>query len=273
METHLQDLETTGFTVVPNVLSGEEVAEALRLFRQWINDNPQVAEFHERSSPHGIIKHFQVGQQAHAWFVRTRPAVKKVFAAIWQTEDLIVSFDGSCWLPANWKRVNCQPWTHWDQATSKRGRRCIQAFVALTSNDTRTFMAYEKSHLLHDTLEMDNPKNDFVKIPPHMLDPNCRRVVSVEAGSMVLWDSRTFHQNVLGDAPAEERIVQYVCMMPRHFASSAHLKKRKKNVETLRTTNHWPFPSNVNDLQPRIYPNQMPFKIDYARLVPPLIQT
>ena len=45
-------------------------------------------------------------------------------------------------------------------------------------------------------------------------------MVEAEAGSLVLWDSRTFHQNQYGVQDEGERIVQYVCYMPRDGAGN-----------------------------------------------------
>jgi ectoine hydroxylase-related dioxygenase (phytanoyl-CoA dioxygenase family) len=96
-----------------------------------------------------------------------------------------------------------------------------------------------------------------------------KRVLKVNAGSLVLWDSRTFHQNQYGK-PGEERIVQYVCFLPKnhkHNTKSQH-EKRVKYYEERRTTSHWPYPVHVNGLQPRTYGNA-DLLLDYGELTKP----
>ena len=82
-----------------------------------------------------------------------------------------------------------------------------------------------------------------------------------------MWDSRCFHQGQYGAPNSEERIVQYVCMLPSfHPANTeAMQRKRKKYYETRRTTSHWPCPIHVNPEQPRTYGDDS-FLIDYGNL-------
>ena len=94
-----------------------------------------------------------------------------------------------------------------------------------------------------------------------------RRVVAAKAGSLVIWDSRTFHQNQYGTLP-EERIVQYVSYLPKCGRTLAMKKKRAKYLRERRTTSHWAYPVCVNGKQPRTYGDES-LKIDYAALKPP----
>ena len=46
---------------------------------------------------------------------------------------------------------------------------------------------------------------------------NKKRILHVPKGSMVLWDSRTFHQNQHGNLESnEERMIQYICFFPKN---------------------------------------------------------
>ena len=42
-----------------------------------------------------------------------------------------------------------------------------------------------------------------------------RRVMHIPAGALVLWESRTFHQNQYSKPNSEERLIQYVCYLPK----------------------------------------------------------
>ena len=94
---------------------------------------------------------------------------------------------------------------------------------------------------------------------------------------MVIWDSRTFHQNTCGDSSCcEERLVQYLCYLPKDNEKNdtKQRNQRKKYFEKLRTTSHWPYPMNVVPEQPNMYNyynSDFPITIDYDSLPKPNI--
>jgi ectoine hydroxylase-related dioxygenase (phytanoyl-CoA dioxygenase family) len=267
----LKDLEEKGYCIIENVLSQEEVEISLNSFHEWFNSYSQIKESHNKVSPHGIFKFFEIGHQRHAWFIRTRPVVLDVFKELWKTDELVVSFDGSCYIPKDlMKKDNI--WTHADQAPSKKGLMCYQGFVSLTENKERTFVVYEGSHKLHENYceekKLTDNKN-WLLIDHDYLDKikDTKRVLHVKAGSLVIWDSRTFHQNQYGTLP-EERIVQYVSFLPKKQRTSKMFEKRFKYFTEKRTTSHWAYPVKVNGLQPQTYGNKE-LLIDYSKLVQP----
>ena len=97
-----------------------------------------------------------------------------------------------------------------------------------------------------------------------------KRVLEIPAGALVLWDSRTFHQNRFGKPNSEERLVQYVCYLPRNHKKNtkSNQKKREKYFEERRTTSHWPCSVKVNSKQPITYGNKDRL-IDYDLLIAP----
>lgn len=269
-------LDEKGYCVVANILTQEEITEALKLFRDWQKTVPNYDKLHSVISPHGIHKHFEAGHQEFAWYIRTNEKIQNIFKKLWNTEDLIVSFDGSCYIPKKLTKKD-DIWTHTDQASKKIGLHCYQAFVSLTSNKERTFMVYEGTHNYHkqyfEEQEINN-NNDWNLIDHDVLNrediKEKKRILEVPAGSLVLWDSRIFHQNRYGKPNSEERIVQYVCYLPSSHKSNtkAMKEKRRKYFEERRLTSHWPAPIKVNPLQPRTYGNDE-LLIDYNKLKKP----
>jgi len=269
-----QSLNERGYAIVENVLSERRVARAKRMFHRWLHRNPTVLPSHEKTGIHGIFKYHQVAHQKHAWYIRTRSKVQRVFQRIWKTDKLVTSFDGCCYIPSSTrvKRETC--WTHTDQAPNKKGKRCIQGFVALTTNEDCTLVVYEGSHLLHEsymTQYGETGSKDWLKINPVYLEKiaHTKRILHVKAGSLVLWDSRTFHQNQRGEN-GEERLVQYTCFMPRDDPKNtpAMQEKRLTYFKDRRVTSHWPYPLHVNGLQPRTF-GVNSLLIDYNELRPP----
>ena len=270
MEQVKQSLIEKGYAVIKDVLSFEEIQSIKQKFFDWKTrvDNDV---FHDKIDPHGIYKYHEVGNQEHAWLVRTNPKVQDVFKYIWDTDELIVSFDGTCYIPSDCKKKD-KCWTHTDQSAKKSGLYCYQGLVSLTDNKERTLVVYEGSHLKHEEYFKnrnitDNKDWNLIDVKYLESIKETRRVLDVPAGSLVLWDSRCFHQNQFGQCN-EERVVQYVCYLPKSITTQHNTKKRRKYFEERRTTSHWPFPVKVNAKQPRTFGNDA-FKINYETLQKP----
>ena len=268
-----KSLKEKGYAVVKNVLTPDEIKRAREMFDEWRASVPNLDKQHNIVDPHGIYKHHEVGHQRHAWFVRTRRNVQEVFKKLWHTDELVVSFDGSCYIDKECrKKDNC--WTHTDQAPNSVGLKCIQGFVALTENKERTLVVYEGTHLEHEKYFKENgikgTKNWF-KFDEHYITSlkARRRVLHVPAGALVLWESRTYHQNQYGN-PGEERLVQYVSYLPKNNPKNNEKmqKKRRDYFDTRRTTSHWAYPISVNAKQPQTYGDKSR-EIDYSLLPSP----
>ncbi len=263
----LNRLRNDGYVVIPNIITDNEIQTALRYFNIWKSS----LKNYEWTIPHGIFKFHEVGHQRHAWYLRTRSSIQDVFRFIWNTDDIITSFDGSCYIPKSLSKKDTN-WTHTDQAPISKGLKCYQSFVSLTDNRERTLVVYKGSHLLHENYfkskGITSPKN-WHKIDTEYLHSiqHLRRVLYVPKGSLVLWDSRTFHQNQYGAPESEQRIVQYICFLPKNHKdnSLSMQKKRKKYFDEKRTTSHWPYPISVNGLQPQTYGDKTK-EIDYSQL-------
>ena len=271
---YIENLKTDGFVVIPSVLTSEEVDIAKEMFYKWQASVPDHDKQHNAIDPHGIYKFHEAGHQEHAWYLRTRKSIIDIFKKIWDTDELNVSFDGSCFIPQNCvKKDKC--WTHTDQAPNSVGVHCYQSFVSLTKNSERTLVLYKHSHDLHQdyfkSRNITGAKN-WELIDPTYLEQikDERTVMDVNPGDLVIWDSRTFHQNQYGKANSEERIVQYLCYLPKSHPKNTktQVEKRRKYFNERRTTSHWPCPISVNGLQPQTYGDSSKM-IDYSKLVKP----
>jgi hypothetical protein len=278
MDLIKQEFAEKGYVVIPNILNNQEIIEYIEEFNKWMDSIPDSDHLHSIIDHHGIFKYFQVGHQRFAWLLRTNPKVLNVFKSLWDTNELVVSFDGCCYYPPDYKGQSSY-WIHSDQSPIKKGLQCIQSFVSLTSNKERTFVVYEGSHKLHEdhsnTYNMDNP-SDWYPIKKEYVEniEDRKRILHVEAGSLVLWDSRTFHQNTCGPENCnEERLIQYLCYLPKNNEKNNEDMHnfRIKCFENLRTTNHYPYPVSPIHPQPYTYNyyNNNNLYIDYFTLKKP----
>jgi hypothetical protein len=268
MEQFLTDLELNGYAILENVLNERRVEKANRLFYEWWDANPDLKSKHSQRGPHGIMKVGEVSHQKFAWYIKTRKTVQNAFKRIWKTDELVTSFDGCCYMSPTPMKDSC--WTHTDQ--TPKGNRCYQGFVSLTENADRTLVVYDKSHLLHEKYMKGKPEGkhwclidpDYLKTIEHT-----KRILHVKAGSLVVWDSRCFHQNQVG-VNIETRLVQYVCFMPAHdkLNTDKMHEKRVHYYETRRMTSHWPYPLKVNGKQIHTRGDKS-LLVDYSKLTEP----
>jgi len=89
-----------------------------------------------------------------------------------------------------------------------------------------------------------------------------KKKVCCDAGDFVMWYSKTVHyaeaiDSKINTNPSAHRMCVYVCMLPKKYATENDLKKKKKALQELRTTSHWPcIKLKLNPLHPRTYGNE-----------------
>jgi len=274
---YIYDLNNKGYCIIPNILNPNEIFTAKELFYDWYNSVPNIDYLHNKLNPHNIFKFHEVAHQEFAWYLRTKPQIIKTFAELYNTDtnNLVTSFDGSCYYKPNTK-LSDGLWTHTDISPKlSQEIKCYQGFISLTDNIDNSLQVYEESHKMHENYfrskNQENEKKNWLKIDKDYLDniEDKRNILNVPAGSLVLWDSRTFHQNIIKNKN-EERIVQYICMMPKdnNKNTPSMQKKRLKYFQDRRTTSHWCYPIKVNGLQGRTYGNN-DLVINYDELPKP----
>ena len=280
MDKYIKELEDNGYTVIPNVYNQKEIEEYWKEFNKWRESIPNLDYYHTIIDYHGIFKYFQVAHQRFAWLARTNPKILNIFKKIWNTNELVCSFDGCCYYP-NETDEEPRYWIHTDQSPQKKGLWCYQSFLSLTNNSERTFILFKGTHKYHEhyfnTMNINN-NSDWNIIEESYLDTYHKdklEILDVSAGDLVIWDSRLFHQNTCGTLTCnEERLVQYLCYLPKHSASNNKIEQeqRKKYFYNLRTTNHWPYPMFPVSEQPRTYNYYNPHNeiiIDYDYIPKP----
>jgi hypothetical protein len=255
----IDTMQRQGYVIVPSVLDANQIAEVRDEFDYYRRFTSQ-----KKAPPHGVHQYEEAGHQRHAWMVRCNPAVQSAFKALLETDNLIVSFDGYNYIAKDDKRKD-KSWLHTDQSPAKTGFACYQGFVSMTDNSERTFVVYEGSHNDHQqyfkdrnfTKDTKDFNRNWHKIDSdyEALNQPKRRILTVKAGDLVIWDSRTFHCNQYGKPNSEERFVQYVSYQPRRHPlnTPANQRKRQLYFNTRRTTSHWSAPVKVNNRQPQVF--------------------
>ena len=243
------------------------------------NNSETWKTFYELYPLHSmLLQHWGVGQWDFLWDIRCNKNVLNVFSKIWNcdTNDLLSSFDGlSFHLPPEqtgkgWYRGN--DWLHTDQSSEKKGLYTVQGFVTLydINKHDASLCLFEGSHNSHEYFFKDHnivEKKDWFRLEKgkqyeYLYNKGHKQVcVLAKKGSIVLWDSRLFHQGVEPQKERENpntRLIVYTCMTKRDRARSCDLKKKQKAFNEHRMTTHCPHRPILFGKTPRTYGNELP---------------
>jgi hypothetical protein len=265
-------LDQHGYVILKETLTEKETEKTLCLLWDYLENlgtgidrkDPKTWEDDRwpTSAHGGILPSYGIGHSESQWFLRSIPNVKKAFAKIWGTDELLTSFDGvSLWRPWNinptWKTESGQSWFHIDQHPITRpGKQCIQGLVNLlpTSKDIGGNVVVPGSHRFFKNIPSEY-KERLSKLPlgiDHFRFPNDDPKLSsekplmchMEPGDMLLWDSRTIHCSNSGDKLPEGaksliRAASLICMMPKERSNEDVINQRRRAVEKVISTTNW----------------------------------
>ncbi|KAK3088110.1 hypothetical protein FSP39_014803 [Pinctada imbricata] len=257
-EKILAELESKGYVVIPGVVPRDECDKCIAEYKAWLAKfDEHGIEFKQRRS---VIQSYRVGHFAPSWRVRLK--AKTVFARVWGTEKLLSSIDGIAISQPPEKeggefRRERQDWLHLDQGAQRNGLHAYQGAVYLEeqTKDDYCFRVLEKSHKYHSEFFETFPRAiqktarcEFYKMDvtekKFYYDKGAElKYVPVPKGGIVLWDSRTVHDN---NPPARERtdpnrwrFVVFVSMTPAQWASNDDIRFKKDVYRNMNLTAHW----------------------------------
>lgn len=278
---NFRELYEEGFMIIPNVISEEECNNAVNGIWKFLSkisegyifkDNPDTwadKYWPECMGPKGIIQWYHVGHEQFVWDIRQNPKVYDIFTNLWNTKDLLCSFDGiNIQRPPEItkKYNNGYDWLHKDQYSSED--KCYQGVIYLehTTEKDGCLITVPKSQLYHkefmDKYGKDFNKKDWIKLSDEHkkwhLDKGMEvKRIAAPKGSLILWDSKTIHANATAtidrNNPNKFRYAVYVCMTPRKLATSATIKKKQRYFNEGRVTSHWPHKIKVFPEKPSTF--------------------
>ncbi|KXS20441.1 hypothetical protein M427DRAFT_94336 [Gonapodya prolifera JEL478] len=258
-----EDLARDGYAAVQAVPDSDRLQHLRDGFWDWLEHfDPAIKRNDPRTwdSPngptsfYGILHGYGISHAQFLWDLRTDEKVGKVFAELWGTDKLLVSFDGACFMQPpeyfrnKWKRFSS--WAHIDQPRDKSGLHCYQGLVTLYDANEQDggLVVWRGSHTkvteaLGTATVFDE---DYEGLERVCKMKGCERVkLCGPAGTLFLWDSRTVHCNAAPDPKRhlEEpipRMVGYVCMLPRAVATEENLHRKAVAFENMWGHGHDP---------------------------------
>ncbi len=197
----------------------------------------------------GVMGMYGIGQADFMWEARTLPGVVDAFSRVWNTDNLVTSFDGANMMAPSFMATSKQMlWPHRDQHPTVNTKICVQGVLNLHDNmgDHDGGLVVWPSTHLNDWTRMDpswaeRSFNHYYKLLPEMVSSNDARILRAPAGTLFLWDSRLIHCNTMPTSPfASVRAAAYICMLPRNVLTLPERCQRFHLFETWSTTTHWP---------------------------------
>lgn len=212
----------------------------------------------------GMVIGYGVAHESFTWAIRQEPGVIEAFARVYDTPDLIVSFDTANMAFPNRKDVAPnKPWPHQDQDPDKPGFRCLQGLVNILPNGDQDggLIVCKGGHRLSQEFH-EHFRNEPNRIwawtkewygfteqgMAWLQDRGCEWTkINAEPGDLLLWDSRTPHYN-LSPTGTQPRFCTYTCYMPVADASQEDLLRKKAAYENMQGTTHWPNAMHVGGI-------------------------
>lgn len=263
--TWLADLQRDGYAVVRNAIPRERAVGYQQKAFDWLKSFDTALDLDEPAT--WVKENLPVQSKIHTfstygmthekfmWDARMEPGVLAIFAELWGTPDLLVSFDSLNVTFPNRRDIPRKPaWEHVDQSPRRRGLQCVQGVIQLspagpedggltvypgshrvseeffdTQTDSATWSAHDHYGFKAEDLEWFRAKG---------LKPV---KVCAEPGDLILWDSRTLHY---GAEPTEAsntiRTVIYAAYTPAKWATEENLAIKADIFRSFLATTHWP---------------------------------
>lgn len=275
-----QYLSESGFVVIKNVLTIEEMNEGLRLFHQdWKYVSPNF-NFADKTTwvpdncpmmwGKGMIYSSGLGQSNFQWYLRTRDNIKNIWKKLHETDDLVVSFDGfSVFLD---KKQKPNFWLHVDQGNSEKNLSIQGAynFLPVTKSDSGFVVVPES----HKTFKQDSKKKgDFIRLKKD--DPHRELAVKliIPANCFILWNSKTVHANTgiyrSNKDQHLNRLTSYISYFPKKDRSEEIKNERINGYKSGHNCSHWAIYHHIKK-HPRFLKNRYENR-NFNNIIPQLI--
>ncbi len=272
------DLEENGYAVIPSVFTKEECVDIRE--KMWAHlyeiskdapfpltpdqDYKKMKATDLLPHKHGIIESWRFNHFKTIREIRRDKRILWIFALLYGTDQLTGSMDRVNFkFPGRTYKSN-GTWPHVDQHASKPDRITIQSYVTFfdCEADSPGNRLYKGSHKIFDEFfkaKRDAKAGDWNKLTEEekkTLPLQCPLVKpTYEAGSMLLWDSRTVHDPDDGSNFKEGRFVVYVCFnkLWEKKDDDKFLAQKKQAFLDCRSTSHAPLPQSMFGKTPRLY--------------------
>lgn len=282
-EQAARDLEKLGYAVIRGVLTRDEAQDYHRRIWDCLTrasdgvlapdrDYKSMAAKDLPAHKHGISESYRLNHSPPVRELRRRREFLDIYKWLYgekkgqySAQQMTCSMDRINFKFPGRPYKSQGDWPHMDQCPRQLGRITIQSYVSLTDAPPEApgNRLYEGSHAVfaerwaylrtsekRDGWQMLNEQeaSDLGEVCP-LVKP------VLEAGDMLLWDSRTVHSPSDGTDFSMGRCVVYLCYSPLWEAlrDEKFWAKKKAAFEDCRATTHKPVPQKLFAKMPRAY--------------------
>ncbi|KAJ9144952.1 Phytanoyl-CoA dioxygenase [Pleurostoma richardsiae] len=292
-----------GYAVIPAVISQDKAEGYQQAAFEWLRSFDNVdLDLSDRStwitsnlpyiSDINTFNHYGVVHERFMWDIRQEPEIIGVFSKLWETDELLVSFDAlNITLPQRPGHVPRIKWPHVDQSPYRDGQQCVQGIVNLSKAGPHDggLTVYPGSHLVTEAFFKEHTdrstweRKDFYRYSEKEIawfeqQGYKEHKVLAEPGDLIIWDSRLIHY---GAEPTDKsntiRTVVYVSYAPVWFASEEAVARKREAFQNWLATTHWPHDNIVLRSNKPLFPdgtidNRRTEPLDKPDLTPALLR-
>ncbi|KAF9043649.1 hypothetical protein BDZ89DRAFT_1059571 [Hymenopellis radicata] len=261
------DLARQGWAVVPGVLAKDKCDAYITRMHAWLEsfglgykrEDPSTWDMSNLPVGHrgGLFNNYGVAHEQFMWDLRSEPELLKPFEMLWNTDELMVGFDGcNISIPGLVKPGDAagKRWPHVDQSPLRKHLHCVQGIINLNENGpedgglmvlkgsrdyyTEIFQVFAKDKPAagwtdDDTHHFTDEQMEWLESRPGAE----WHKVCAHPGDLIMWDSRVCHY---GTPPTSgnARIAAYVCYKPASLITPELLTYKLKLFEDMLNSTH-----------------------------------
>ena len=244
-------LDREGYVVIGNIVTPEQKNTAIDMFKQDLHTISPSFKWDDKKT--WICKHAPIvfgkssavycgfGHCDSNWYLRLKSLTKEAFQKAYETDDLVVSFDGMSFFFSD-KQKSQKSWLHQDQRNSDK-RISYQGVLNLlprTELDAG-FICVPRSHKEYKAPEA---KRDWVIIPQNSeYQKKAVRLLTPER-SLILFNSKLIHANsgMIKKHPKGvhiNRLSAYITFVPRSRQPKEVKRIRIEKYSDGEACSHW----------------------------------
>ncbi|KPI36308.1 uncharacterized protein AB675_7370 [Cyphellophora attinorum] len=281
------ELHDKGFVVIKNAIPRERAIQYQEKAYEWLQSFPGDLDF---SNPETWIAknlplqngikvyiHYGVAHEKFVWDAKQEPGVLDAFAKLWQTDELLVSFDGINITFPNRKDIPRRAaWEHIDQSPLRRGAHCIQGIINLSPSGPNDggLVLYPKSHNYNaEFFDSRDDKSSWLPMKDLHLFTKEELAWFRAKGLQPHKPGHTLRRRAT-EKSNQIRTAIYATYTPANLAEPTQLAIKNEVFEKFGSTTHWPhqyivsrptqamLPDGTRDPRDRDQPREMPEMTD-----------
>jgi hypothetical protein len=241
-------LDKKGYVVLRDILTFENKENYLEIFKRewcqvangfsWDDSSTWTSKNLPLMLSKGMAVYSGWGHSEFMWSLRTDPNIYGIFEKLFDTNNLVCSFDGfSAFFDS--KIQKSPSWLHVDQnpKTLIESYQGAYNFLKVGEHDAG-FVVVPESHNTY-TPNVSHKKN-WIVVDQDTFKSDAKKLLIPE-NCFVIWNSKVIHANegMKKGSKGFNRLTAYITYLPKELRSEDIKQKRIEAYKNAETTSHW----------------------------------